>query len=855
MEEAAEIAKLRLFLALVAAAENVDQLEPLPNIDFNILPGNSLIGLMRVNDAEFEKRKPQGNLFRRTYAEVLSEKDRLIDNYRHTSSYAEDLTSLRDNIQKKKKEALATLDEILMGEFTQLGIKFEEATWNSTTNTEGKPKKRSLKLDDIEKLRPFHWSYEFDQILHQRGGFDAIITNPPWEIFKPNSKEFFEEYSDLVTKKKMTIHEFEKEQEKLLRDPDISKAWLEYLSGYPHLSAYYRSVLQYKNQISIVNGKKAGSDINLYKLFTEQSFNLLRPGGLCGIVIPSGIYTDLGTKQLREMLFFESKVTGLFSFENRKEIFEGVHRSFKFVVLTFQKGNKTVNFPAAFMRHDVVELERFPHHGAINIYVDLVRRLSPDSLSIMEFKNDMDIRIAEKMLRFPMLGERIQDTWNLSLGNEFHMTGDSYLFKTSPGAGRLPLYEGKMIWQFDHQFSDPRYWVYENQGRNELLPARIKRIEKLLKGACCGDSVDESKVKLDYEHYRLGFRDIASSTNERAMICAILPPKVFAGNTLNLQQPISDMVEQSKWTQKCTASGDEILFTESIFNSFTADWMIRQRITSHLNMFYIYQLPIPRLTAKDAAFGPIVERAARLVCTTPEFDNLAKEVGLKSHKSGVTDPTERAKLRAELDGLVAHLYGLTEEEFTHILTTFPLVDSSVKEAAFKAYQDFAPKSADQQVAALIAGGENTKAEFKSSARWDLNENKINKALEQATIKTVTAFLNTDGGVLIIGVGDNCNIVGLEHDYRTLGKKQDRDGYENWLTTLLLDQFGKDCSPLIHITFHDVASKEVCQVSVKASPKPVYVKDGKAENLFIRTGNSTRQLTSREAVEYCKQRWE
>ncbi|MBI5142947.1 MAG: hypothetical protein HZA20_12280 [Nitrospirae bacterium] len=79
-------------------------------------------------------------------------------------------------------------------------------------------------------------------------------------------------------------------------------------------------------------------------------------------------------------------------------------------------------------------------------------------------------------------------------------------------------------------------------------------------------------------------------------------------------------------------------------------------------------------------------RAACLICTTPEFDDLAKEAGLKSHKNGAVDPVERAKLRAELDGLIAHLYGLTEEEFAYILTTFPLVADSVKGAALDAYR-------------------------------------------------------------------------------------------------------------------------------------------------------------------------
>jgi hypothetical protein len=104
-------------------------------------------------------------------------------------------------------------------------------------------------------------------------------------------------------------------------------------------------------------------------------------------------------------------------------------------------------------------------------------------------------------------------------------------------------------------------------------------------------------------------------------------------------------------------------------------------------MFYAYQLPISRLTEQDHVFAPIVNRAAKLICTTQEFGDLAREVGLKSHKNGVTDPMERAKLRAELDGLIAHLYDLTEEEFVYILTTFPVVPEPVKVAAQNAYRD------------------------------------------------------------------------------------------------------------------------------------------------------------------------
>jgi hypothetical protein len=671
MEEATEIAKLRLFLALVASASSVDELEPLPNIDFNIMAGNSLVGLLKVDQKTFEE---SGDLitqtYYHTYIERLAERNRLVDLYRHASTYADDLRALRDNIDKKSDEVRETLDQLLLDQFGKLKIQYHEATWDEKKNKEGKTTKRALKISDIERLKPFHWGFEFSEIMEKRGGFDAVVTNPPWEIFKPNGKEFFEEYSDLVTKKKMSIKDFEKEQAKLLKDEEVRKAWLKYLNEFPHVSEYYRSAEQYKNQISVVNGKKAGTDINLYKLFTEQGFNLLKPCGECGIVIPSGIYTDLGTKQLREMLFEETLITGLFCFENSKEIFENVHRSFKFVVLTYKKGDVTKFFPARFMRHDVAELEHFPAVDEILISVDLVKKLSPDSLSIMEFKNEMDIRIAKKMLKWPLLSEDVEGKWKLSLSAEFHMTNDSYLFKTEPGKGRLPLYEGKMIWQFESKYIEPRYWIDEKQGRKAL----------------CGKETD-SKELLDYQNIRLCFRDVTANTNERTLIASLIPGNCFAGNTLVFaKEPVNRKI---------------LLFIVAIFDSFCIDSMIRQKITNHCNFFYMFQLPIPRLTQGDKWFNEIVSRAACLICTTPEFDDLWDEVsktidlspgpspkgrGEKEGK-GVTDPVERAKLRAELDGIIAHLYELTEEEFAYILTTFPLVPEPVKLAARNAYRD------------------------------------------------------------------------------------------------------------------------------------------------------------------------
>ncbi|MGL4503657.1 MAG: Eco57I restriction-modification methylase domain-containing protein, partial [Planktothrix sp.] len=532
---------------------------------------------------------------------------------------------LRRHIEQLNRESQGKLNQLLLDEFSgRLGIKYQEV------QISGKPKKRVLKIDDIAALKPFHWGYHFDRVL-QRGGFDAILTNPPWETFQPDAKEFFLEYSDTISKKKMDVQDFELELQRILVDEDIKKQWLKYKSNFVHPREFFRLAEQYKNQVPIINGKRHGKDVNLYKLFVEQCVNLLRSGGECGIVIPSGIYTDLGAKKLRELLFSQNQVTGLFCFENRRLIFEGVHRSFKFVVLTFEKGGETQKFPAKFMRHDVEELQHFPDESSHFITVDLVKKLSPDSLSIMELKNTTDFQIAEKLFKFPLLGEVLHNTWNLELHREFNMTDDASLFNKTATLQMLPLYEGKMIHQFTHLYAEPRYWVDEEEARKSLL----KR----------GES--DQGQELHYQNYRLCFRDVASNTNIRTMLATIIPANVVSVNTLVIANPLEHL--------------DQLVLAVAMLNSFVCDFIVRQKVTSHCNMFYIYQTPVPRLTAADLFFAEIVDRAAKLICTTPEFDELAQEVGLTSHQDGVTDEGDRAQLRAELDGIIAHIYGLNEE--------------------------------------------------------------------------------------------------------------------------------------------------------------------------------------------------
>ena len=894
MEEAVEIAKLRLFLALVSSAMTVEELEPLPNIDFNIMAGNSLIGLLRVDENAFNQLVPskgtstdptQINLMGETvvqgsllgleaanrYREILEEKNRSIAMYK-THAFSKDdgsgteqdirLLNLRQHIDQVNHESETKLNQILLMEFVQkLRIRYEQA------QLKGRPKKRDLTIADIEALKPFHWGYHFDRVM-ARGGFDAIIANPPWEVFQTDEKEFFQQHDSLIRKNKIDIKSWGKQKKKLLEDPEIAQYWLDYCSGYPHVSAFFKKSNNYKNQISRVNGKIVSGKINLYAVFLDQCFNLLRGNGEFGIVIPSGIYTDLGTKQLREMLFSQSQVTGLFCLENKREVFENVHRSFKIVVLTYEKSGKTRAFPAAFMRQNVQEIQNFPNTDSIEIDVSLIRKLSPDALSIIEFKDNLGIKIAAKMSEFPLLGEKIANRWRLRLCNEFNMTNDSHLFYQENKEGRLPLYEGKMIHQFNSDYASPKYWLDESEAREKLIQGRIRRIKKIGKdkgGLCENIDIDESRIVLYYESYRFAFRDVARTTDERTCIMSVLPKGRFCPHTMSLERVYTDDFNENKYEVEYNIpilNFKTRLYIVGIFNSFIVDYWIRNQTSTHVSFFFVYGLPVPRLVEGDRYFSDIVERAAKLICTTPEFDDLAAEVGLGSHANGVTDEGERAQLRAELDGMIAHLYDLTEEEFTHILSTFPIVPEDTKQAALAEYRKLLPSVGDQAIIDLITQGESNQLEFKSTARWDLRENKKSKVMEAVILKTVAAFLNSDGGTLLIGVADDGTVLGLQPGYPTLKQgKQNRDGYELWLMgDLLLNALGNDLAPCLAIGFGRVDGQDLCRVTVQPAPRPVHFeaknKQGQLEECFyIRAGNQTKPLTKpSEIMHYQASRW-
>ncbi|MGC2445571.1 GmrSD restriction endonuclease domain-containing protein [Candidatus Binatus sp.] len=164
-------------------------------------------------------------------------------------------------------------------------------------------------------------------------------------------------------------------------------------------------------------------------------------------------------------------------------------------------------------------------------------------------------------------------------------------------------------------------------------------------------------------------------------------------------------------------------------------------------------------------------------------------------------------------------------------------------------------SAEIDVAQVVSRGESELVEFKSSVRWNVVTGVADRAMEMAVTKTVAAFCNSKGGVVIIGVADDGTFLGLEQDYATLGKAPNRDGYQQFVATLLSTAMGKSIGALVSIAIVTIKGKEVCLVNASESGRPVYIQEGANSRFFVRIGTTTQELSVRDATEYISSRWE
>ncbi len=600
--QAAEIATVNLIMRGMADQRNTKKRLPLI-LNQNIKVGNSLIGA-GADAARYAD-----------HAEALAE-----------------LRSLR------LKLATGQNGEQHQGDLDTLAEK--TAQLNATLNAGLKPY-----LADVDAQHPFNWAAEFPEVFvdeqgrfREDAGFVIIVGNPPWEIVKPDLREYYAQFDAEIESKLTRVQAENRIAELAATDYKLQAGWEAQKARVEATAAYYRRAPDYTRQ--------GQGDTATHKLFLERAYGLLKDRGALGFVVPSGIYSDLGTKELREMLLNEGRIQYLYSFSNERFFFKGVDHRFKFVLLGAQKGETRDSFLATFRFNPRVavapdDLPEFLANESNLICVrrESLARFSPDSLSVMEFHTRQDYNVAEKIYsNWPLIGEDIPGIWQPRLAQEFHMSGDSDLFYQEQIG--LPLYEGKMIHQFDAFFAAPRFWIDESRGNERLM--------------------GKGEVANWHKGYRFTFRAIARATDERTCIATILPTNNFTGHSL--------------WVG-ATPDLKITLYFVALFNSFCVDWLTRFKIASNVTLFVIKQLPLPRLTPGTPYFNAIVPRAARLTCTTADFADLWQTVMGEPWDTakGATAQADRQRLRDELDALVAHLYGLSREDFAHILGAFPLV--------------------------------------------------------------------------------------------------------------------------------------------------------------------------------------
>ena len=528
----------------------------------------------------------------------------------------------------------------------------------------------------------FHWPLEFpDVFTDEKSGFDADTGNPPWDTLLPNSKEFFSAYDP-------NFRSYEKHQAKLItkalmkNNPTIAKKWEEYENKFSQQTRYF------KEQSDSISTEKA--HINTYKLFLGRFFALLRKGGRMGIVTPSGLYTDQGCQSLRELFFNESRIDCLYGFENRwPTVFTSVDGRFKFVLFCTEKGGQTDAFRCAFMEHDPERLTVIDM-SALQLTFSQIKKLSANTLSIMEFDNQRDIDIAITIYQDrPLLGNYLKDNWKSAFQDEFNITHDTELFMTeeeSSLSNATPLWEGKQIWILTNESTAPTKFMLRSN----------------------------TKIKPTTQRTRVIYRSVASNTNERTFIPAIVPATFPTGNSLDA----------------CPLPPSIAVKIAVITGTFVIDWILRKKVTTNLNKFITAQLPILDIQNKDTSyiFELLLALGSRLICTSPIFSEIwlicyseewnkpvfwydskapidtygpqheqnirrrlyEQATSLKPEWTpacGVYDRTadhrdtgDRAQLRAEIDAYVAHLYGLTRDEFAYILDTFPVLKRKEEQA-------------------------------------------------------------------------------------------------------------------------------------------------------------------------------
>jgi hypothetical protein len=488
----------------------------------------------------------------------------------------------------------------------------------------------------------------------KRAGFDADMGNPPWDKVRPKAREFFAAF-DLAVLDAPLKRERVAVENRLKSDPVIAALHLRYEEEFSEQHRVHD--LLYKYQIAYVAGEKTGGDPDLAKYFMERTAHLLNPFGITGVVVPAAFHANEGATGIRRLYLGEMGLICCYSFENQRKLFE-IDSRFKFAPIVATRNGPTKTFKCAFYLHDDEWLFTHREHSSLSYTLDFVRRTGGDYLSFIEPRNQEDVAIISATFNSGELFDTYANRAGFRFSRELDTTDDSNLFvpidhslgdpraplnlERYNAGGSLLLAEGRTFHQYDDRWdAPPRY----------LVPiVKIQHRASFIKSA---------------SYYRLVYRTISASTNERTCIFCLLPP----GYTTARSSP-SDV---AVFTHPSHLS----ISLMSCVNSYTFDFLLRQIVSSMtVNYFFLARVPVPKLNTLVKIF--LTHTGLRLTCNHVGYAPLWREqLGETWRETSemftwpvLSRDDARWAVRAAIDAVVAHSYGLNREQYAHVLSSF-----------------------------------------------------------------------------------------------------------------------------------------------------------------------------------------
>jgi len=513
-------------------------------------------------------------------------------------------------------------------------------------------------LDQVEKLSRteefFHWPLEFAEVAVQ-GGFDCVLGNPPWDMVQLDPQEFFIVYAPKIANAlNLSIRESLIEK---LKSEDID-LYLHYQNCLHNMEAQQRFIHESKNFPFTSYGR-----INLMSLFAELDSALLSKTGMSGIVIPTGIATDSFNQFFFHNLIKNKQLFKLIGFENEEFLFPAIANVVRFCLfVTSGVGHEEENPIFAFFIRRLTQLqekERFFELSAQDLEL-----LNPNTGTCPIFRNKTDATLTKYIYHHvPILlnEKRNENFWGYKGLLMFMMNTDSNLFSLKQKDGYLPLYEGKLIWHYDHRYASyDLKGIVKGKGGRGLPDTPLSRYQDLNYVIEPQYWVPESEVLRRVPQFwkwnwLMAFRKVASAKVERTSIFAIIP-KVGVGHN-------APLLFLSKIAPPQLAS----CFIANA-NSLVFDYVARQKVGgTDINFYILNQLPfLPPSTYSTDDINYISKRVVELVYTAFDIKPFAEDMGYQGEPFR-WDEERRALLRAELDAYFARLYGLNHKQLRYIL--------------------------------------------------------------------------------------------------------------------------------------------------------------------------------------------